>query len=302
MLKLILALISVLILSGLLFIYFIPFGTDFFVAKTGNSNFSLEGNSMQFYPNLRFPDASISYRISSDCTLKKQNDMAYAFDIAENLTSLEFFPVKSNEDISISCLDRQKNTEGGFFIAGEGGPTNITVARNFNVITHGEILLIREPSCEKPNVGLHELFHVLGFEHSANPGNIMYNVTSCDQTVGEDMLNLINKLYAVEGLPDLFLENASASLSGRLLQINMTIFNAGLKAAGKSRIKIYAGADLIKEVELDSFEIGSGRGLFLGNIFVAKVSVDFLEILIDSDFGEINKENNKVKLELENSG
>ena len=56
----------------------------------------------------------------------------------------------------------------GKFIAGEGGPTNITVSGKYNVITHGSILLIRESRCSIPTIAIHELLHVLGFKHSNN--------------------------------------------------------------------------------------------------------------------------------------
>ena len=59
----------------------------------------------------------------------------------------------------------------GLFIAGEGGPSNITKSGDFSVITHGSILLIKESKCERPNIAIHELLHALGFDHSENPNN-----------------------------------------------------------------------------------------------------------------------------------
>ena len=301
MLKLIIAIASVFVLSSLLFIYFVPLGTNIFIASPKSSNFSLEGSSMQFYPNLRFATPEISYKISSDCILQKQNDMEYAMNIVENLTALEFYPVENNEDIAISCKDRNVNAGNGFFVAGEGGPTNITVAGDFNVITHGDIVLIRESKCETPNVGIHELFHVLGFEHSPNRNNIMYNVTDCKQTIGEDMLHLLDELYSVPSNPDLYFEDVSAEMKGRFLNVNMTVFNGGLKDSANAEINIYADGDLVKQVELNELEIGGGRSISLGNVFISKINVNTLEIQISSEFDEINKENNKIKLEIKNN-
>ncbi len=282
---------------SLMIFYFIPFGTITFSSKTGNYNFSIGNISgdMQFYPNMRFPSNEISYKIS-DCNLQKQDDMEFAFEIMENLTPLRFYP-SNNEEITITCEERNR-VDNGLFIAGEGGPTNITVAGNFNVITYGEILLIKESGCEKPNVALHELLHVLGFKHSSNPENIMYNVTSCAEIVGEDMIQLINSLYSIESNPDLAFEEASASMSGRFLSINFTVINVGLKNSEKSRVDFYADKNLIKKVDLESLEIGSGRIITMQNIFVTQLNVDELELSINSTFNEISKENNKLILEI----
>jgi len=90
-----------------------------FTPKIGNSNFSfIENSKMQYYHNLRFSDSNISYQIS-DCPLKKQNEMTYAFEIIENLTSLKFYSTNKNEEISVTCENKNKITEEGFFIAGK---------------------------------------------------------------------------------------------------------------------------------------------------------------------------------------
>ncbi len=286
----------VLFITALIFFYFMPFGTINFWAKT-NSNFSIknETDNMQFYPNMRFPDSKISYGIAN-CTLQKQNEMEAAFDIMENSTPLRFYP-SSNAEISVTCNEKDKISDG-LFIAGEGGPTSVIITGEFSIITEGQILLIRDSNCERPNVALHELLHVLGFTHSTNPENIMYNVTNCRQTMGEDMIQLINNLYSIQSNPDLLFKNVSASMSGRFLNINMTIINAGLKRAEKSKINIYTDNSFLKKIDLEPLEMGTGRIITINNVFVTKFSVSELELSIDSDFNEINKENNKIKLEI----
>jgi hypothetical protein len=295
--KIILGLISVLIIVLMLF-YLVPFKTTDFTANT-NNNFSRTGNSeMQFYPNLRFPSSDISYKILN-CPLKKQNEMEYAFEIMQNLTSLNFHETLSNEQILITCEEKNKIING-LFIAGEGGPTNITVAGNFNVISFGEIMLIRNSDCPKPNVALHELLHVLGFKHSENPDNIMYNLTQCSQTISNDIINEINNLYSFPSNPDLSFENASASMNGRFLSLELTVFNGGLENSPASKVKIYADEKIVKEINLAPLEIGRGILIEAKNIWVSQVSVQEIELAIESDFNEINKENNKIKLEIKN--
>jgi hypothetical protein len=292
------AVIFALFAIALTVFYFAPFNTKYFGANEGNYNFSIiqENESMQFYPNMRFSETSISYRIFN-CPLQKQNDMEYAFKIMENITPLKFYSVTDEEEISITCEERNR-VSGGLFIAGEGGPTNITVAGQFGVITYGEILLIKESDCPNPNIALHELLHVLGFKHSSNPENIMYEITSCKQTIGEDMISLINNLYSISSYPDLAIGNVSASITGRLLDINMTVMNIGLSNSDDFEVDIYAGNNLIKKIYLEPILVGYSRRITIKNAFVAQLSVSELNVIIDSDLNEINKENNKIKLEI----
>jgi len=277
--------------------WFVPLDSTEFLIKTRETNFSLGNDSnMQFYPNMRFPEPRISYRIG-DCTLQKKEDMENAFDIVEDLTILDFYPVSSDEEISITCSSNNK-IEEGMFIAGEGGPTNITRGGEFNVIFEGSILLIKDSACSTPNIALHELFHVLGFNHSENSNNLMYYVSKCRQEISDDMIELIDELYSVPSYADLSFEDISAKMNGRYLNTNFTIRNYGLKDSTSGKIKIYADDKEIKSMDVDPMDIGYGRSISLSNLFVTQLNVDKLEFLIETSFPELDKENNKVILEI----
>ncbi|MEK6906042.1 MAG: matrixin family metalloprotease, partial [Nanoarchaeota archaeon] len=237
-----------LVIFSLLFYWFIPFKTtDFQPDYNRNSNFSINSSgSMQFYPNMRYPEPVISYSIT-DCTLKKKDEMVRAFDFISNLTVLKFYPTGETPEISITC-DSNNKIEGGLFIAGEGGPTNITKTEKFSVILAGKILLIRESGCKTPNVPIHELMHVLGFDHSDNSGNLMYPISDCSQTIGEDSIELINQLYSVPSYPDLSFEGVSATMHGAYLDTDISIRNNGLKQSETFKVKIYADEKMIKEI------------------------------------------------------
>jgi len=293
------SMIVLLVLSSLVIYWFFPITTTEFLTASNNYNFSTsnqEIENIQFYPNMRYSDSQISYNIH-DCPLKREYDMKEAFEIISNLTILEFSSVNFDEEISVTCEDQNK-IEGGLFIAGEGGPVNISKIQNFNVISKGKILLLKNSRCKRPNVALHELLHTLGFDHSSNPNNIMYNISKCKQTIGEDTINFLNNIYSIPSFPDLGFENVSAIMRGKYLDVNISIRNNGFKKAQETKILIYADEKLVKEIEIEQMELGYGRIISLENVWISKRSVKELKFLINSSFEELDKENNVVTLHI----
>jgi len=290
--------LNILLIAGLL-VYMVNPGGDaeFTFKKDTRTEFNLGNNSvnMQFYENMRFPNKEISYHIDEDCSLKKKGSMRQAFDIIENLTVLEFYPALSPSEIEVTCKEERIMNEG-LFIAGEGGPVNITDGDKYSVILAGSILLIKDSLCPRPNVAIHELLHVLGFNHSTNENNIMYPISKCKQVIGEDMLLRIDELYEEESYADLLFEDAKAQINGRNLDLNLSIRNSGLKDSEDTTIKVYSGETVIKEMDLSSLEIGYGVKIELKNLWLKKIKNEKLRVYIESDFNELSKDNNEIIL------
>lgn len=269
-------------------------------SKTQGSNFSLginDSNNMQFYENIRYSDSAISYRIADVCTLQKKADAERAFEILEEETILTFYSVQDNEEILITCQSRQKIKED-FFIAGEGGPVNITKAGDFNVVLYGEVLLIRQSQCPNPNIALHEILHALGFDHSSNSNNIMYDVSKCSQTLGKDIPDLINQLYAIPSQSDLVLDEVSPVIHGKYLDVNISVKNSGLKRSEEFFINIYADDNLLETIDVQPLGIGFGMKFIFKNLQIKRTNFDELRFVIESDFEELDKANNEIIFEV----
>ena len=262
-----------------------------------NSNFSISNTSkVQFYPNLRFQSSDISFHIF-DCSIQKTDQIKKAFEILENKTMLNFYSTENSEEISVYCSEEDK-IQGGLFIAGEGGPVKITQAGNFNLISNSIVLLIRNSNCYNPNVAIHEILHALGFTHSENENNIMYNFTNCNQNLGDDIPEKIAQLYSEKSLPDLEFETASFSTQGDLLSLDFLVRNNGLKDSKNFNLKISADLKEIKIVPIEALEIGTGMGASLENL---KIDKNFKELILEINYPseEISKTNNILVLKNE---
>ena len=68
----------------------------------------------------------------------------------------------------------------------------------------------------------------------------------------------------------------------------------------RSNLIIYADGKKIKETTLKEMQIGYGISLTFGNLLVRQINVDFISLEIDYDYEELDKNNNKIELEIKN--
>lgn len=280
--------------------YFSPYNGVELSTEPRNYNFSVDDETgMQFYKNMRFPTTNITYFIDNSCSIKKSQDMRDAFNIIENLTPLNFISSRLIPRINIACNETNRY-EKGMFIAGEGGPSRIVRSGEYNVILSGTILLIEDSDCERPNVAIHELLHVLGFQHSSNPNNIMYNFTKCSQIIGQDTVDLIEKVYSESPLPNLMFEDVSADIDKRYLNLNASIRNAGLaKTPVPSKLLININNKTVKELDVKEMDIGNGLTITLSKLFIKTLSFEEIVLVLENDFEELDKEDNSLILKVE---
>lgn len=287
----------VILLAGALYLLwtFIPTEQVEFEAYKAEVSQNLPTQSAQFYPNMRYPNSELTYKLAETCSTKKRNDFKEAVKTLESATILTFKEISSEKpDITISCTNLAPEPEQeNHFVAGEGGPSLFINTTRYATILEGEIALYRAETCDTSQVALHELLHALGFDHNSNEESIMFPVTNCDQTLDKEITAEINLLYSQPSLADLAIEKIVANKSGRYLNFEFVVVNTGLKSIGSSTMEITVEGKLIETFQIGEIDIGAKRRLTVSNLRLPRNTEKIKFTAITSE-QEITKENNEV--------
>ncbi len=255
-----------------------------------------------FYPNMRFNHDEISYFIEPSCDIEREKRIRESFSILKDKTGrLSFYSTfKEQADILVGCSEDYLEPEENLFIAGEGGPTKIINTGMYYVIKKGKVLLYQESTCDFPVVEIHELLHVFGFDHSNDPKNIMYNFSSCDQEITQDILETIGSLYSTEALPDLYIFEVNATKKGRYLDFEIEVRNRGILDAENVSLSISSENEEAGVFSLGAIEFGAGKKLWAKNIKLPSRSTEKVDFIVDvkDEIKEIYENNNKIELSL----
>ena len=260
-------------------------------------------SSEQFYENMRFRDRKITYKVEAACSNEKSQDVDKAFSILESETILDFNRVAGGEaEITIFCSNVEPPAkQDGFFVAGEGGPTEVINTSLYSVILAGKVSFFREERCDEPKIALHEILHVLGFDHNSNPDSILHPTLDCDQTIDESIIRNINELYSTSSKPDLEILELDATKSGRYLNFEVEVINQGLKDAENIYLRIYAEDKFVKEFDLEDLDIGTRKFLEVENLKLPIRKNDEITFVVDEDdiIDELHENNNEITLVVE---
>lgn len=274
-----------------------------------NNSYQYSGEVRQFNKNMKFNHNTITVRFF-DCSYEEESRMEKAFEIIKNETKvIDFQKTKEIPDIEILCSEASKQTDvqdSDYFIAGEGGAKEIIQTEKYNVILSGSVLLYNSPQgglkCANPNIELHELIHVFGFDHSSNEKSLMYPyLTSCNQGLDLSIIDELKRLYSQENLPDLYFEEFSQPMKkSRYLNLNFTIKNSGTIDAKNATFSIIENNQLLETHTLGDIKFGAGILMKMENIRLKSSDPKTISIVIDynNKIKELDKSNNIAEISI----
>jgi len=255
---------------------------------------------IQFAPNMRFNHNNITYFIM-DCELDKISRLNQAFFIIENETKIITFREiysKEDADITVSCSAESLETEKNVFISGEGGPTKFLNLSIYPLILKGKVILYEKSSCNYPITELHEIFHVLGFDHINDSKKIMYPYVDCKQRIDLELINSLIRIYSIEPLAEIYFLNASGIKSGLYLNFSVKIINEGLVNAEKIILEVYEDNRKTDVFDLKDINSGITQGFWIGNMKLNSLSTKEIKLKIITKTREYSYENNVVELKV----
>ena len=223
------------------------------------------------------------------------------FELQNRVQLISFYPEIENPgvaDILVGCSEDYISKEENSFIAGEGGPTKIINSSLYNVILNGKILLYKESECDFPIVETHELLHVFGFNHINNPKDIMYNLSSCNQEISQETIDMLNSLYKIETLPDLYVSEINATKKGRYLDFEIEVRNQGLTEAENVGLYVSTDGKKIENFSLGDIELGAGKRIWVTSLKLPSRNVKSVKFIIDREnkIKELRRDNNEITL------
>lgn len=301
--KLLLGIVFLLVVAGgaFYYVYTMAPGTPISL-KVLPSNLSNNAplpytTSTQFYPNMRFSSSEISYAFADACSDDKESNIVAAIAILQDETILSFREVPAQEaEITILCSEIGPEPEQrGHFIAGEGGPTEIINTTRYSVIKKGKLSLYRKENCERPMIALHEMLHVLGFDHNNDPRSIMFPTLDCDQQLDEHITEAIDELYSEPSLPDLAIVKANATKEGRYVSFAVEVMNKGLVDVDNVQLEVREGNNVIKTFELQNMDIGVRKTLSVENLRASREGSE-IQLRVVSNSAELDENNNYLTL------
>ncbi|MEM2956430.1 MAG: hypothetical protein QW041_02570 [Candidatus Pacearchaeota archaeon] len=146
---------------------------------------------------------NLKYSYLGGCDDARKKVMKDAFSIVEkysdNLIKFNEEIGNENADILIYCSSSSEapETERHWKILGEGGPVQHYPINGYNIITKGVIFLYEYQCSNEASSGLHELLHVLGFNHVNKSGDIMYPKSNCLSEVKNHTKDSLKKIYSI---------------------------------------------------------------------------------------------------------
>ena len=127
-------------------------------------------------------------------------------------------------------------------------------------------------NCVDLNRAIHELGHIIGFDHTTDPSDIMYPYESCARQITKKEIMTIESIYSMEPRPQLYLSGVSVLVDRGYANINFSVKNIGIIHTPKTEIFVYSDGKVAYKIELDILRPSDGVFEYLKNIRMASGS------------------------------
>lgn len=185
---------------------------------------------------------------------------------------------------------------GGRKVLGEGGPV-VRDTGLFNLTVRGEIyLLTQKVKCLDVVTAMHEIGHVLGFDHSKNPEDVMYPTASCSQTITEAEIKTLYELYKIQPKPELYFLNASANKPGKYLDLEFAVKNSGLTDSFSTYVSLVLDNKTSRSFDIPKLRPGETIVIRISNIVIPSFKILKLFVDLENYNDEIYEDNNFITL------
>ena len=81
--------------------------------------------------------------------------------------------------------------------------------------------------------------------------------------------------------------------------MNISIKNIGLKDSEKAFVNVYLDNEVFEKIELKELKVGAGIKITIQNLKFKTTDFNEIKFIIETNFEELNKENNGVSFNVE---
>ncbi len=244
------------------------------------------------FENIRFGQMPVKFYLDlassesvpwfTDANIKNVIEAFETWENASNKISFERTFDEIEADVLVKWTTNL-NATNTTRVVGEGGPKLLIDTGLFNMTIKATMnMLPTRVKCVDVNRAVHELGHVLGFDHTSDPSDIMYPYESCSRKINQNEIDSLENMYALDAKPQLHMYNVSVSVNYGYLDVDFNVKNIGLLNSPKTEAALLVDGKEVAKININILEPGSGFSQHVKNAKIIYGSGN-LDVVIDPE-------------------